>query len=365
MRIAFRTDASIEIGNGHVMRCITLADALREQGVECVFICRPHCGHLLDLIVHRGHEVLALPSLTTASPSSAADDPRHARWLGTDWYTDATHTQQVLGRQAVDWLVVDHYGLDYRWELALHPNCKHLMVIDDLADRTHVCDLLLDQNLGRLAQDYGALLPPNTPILIGPQFALLRPEFSRSRGQSLARRFHPQLKQLLVTMGGVDKDNATSRILDELANCHLPDDLQITVVLGPHAPWRELVQTKALKMPRKTQLLVNANDMSQLMAESDLAIGAAGGTAWERCCLGLPSLIVVLASNQYTGAIALQKAGAALAIQDMQQIGQFLQSHLLTGRMASVLHGMSEAAAQITDGQGTSSVMSKLMNAYG
>ncbi len=312
MHIAFRTDASLQIGTGHVMRCLTLADALRERGAQSTFICRPHAGHLLDLIQRRGHTAKALAPADDAFTAPA--DPTHAKWLGTDWASDAAQTQQALGEQVVDWLVVDHYALDRRWEQTMRPHTRRIMAIDDLADRPHDCDLLLDQNLGRQAKDYGGLLSRHTQTLIGPPYALLRPEFAQWRELSLHRRAQPQLKNLLITMGGVDQTNATGQVLDALTHCELPADLRITVVMGPTAPWLSQIQAQATAMPRPTQVLAGVSNMAQLMAESDLCIGAAGSTSWERCCLGLPAIQLVLADNQKEAALALTEMSAALSI---------------------------------------------------
>lgn len=358
--IAFRTDASLQIGTGHVMRCLTLADALREQGAECIFICRPHTGHLLELIAQRGHTAVALPGLP-ADTTDVRGDTVHAHWLGTDWPHDAADTRQALGAESVDWLVVDHYALDRRWEQAIRPNCQRLMVIDDLADRPHDCDLLLDQNLGRTVEDYSDLTPDNATRLIGPQYALLRPEFAQLRSASQARRVQPEFKRLLITMGGVDKDNATGQVLDALKACPLPEGLEITVVMGPHAPWLQHVQAQARQMPWSTQVLAGVSNMAQLMTVSDLAIGAAGGTAWERCCLGLPSLILVLADNQQAGAIALQKLGAGLAMNGVEVIRNLLQGASMKNMMSSLLLDLGQAAQQVTDGLGATRVTQEIL----
>lgn len=364
IRIALRTDASLQIGTGHVMRCLALADALRERGADCLFICRPHRGHLLDLIAQRGHKAVTLPARTEEPPQPLSDSA-HAGWLGTDWATDAEDTRHALGTEAVDWLVVDHYALDRLWEHALRPYCNRLMIIDDLADRPHDCDLLLDQNLGRTDADYSGLLPANTPTLIGPQYALLRPEFAQLRAESLARRTNPQLKHLLITMGGVDKDNATGRVLDTLSRCVLPPDLSITVVMGQRAPWLEHVQTQAAQMNCPTRVLVGVTDMARLMTESDLAVGAAGGTAWERCCLGLASIVLVLADNQQSGAEALQATGAALAMQNASEIQNLFQAHTLCRSMPKLLQQMSKAAVQVTDGLGVLRTAQRLVANHG
>lgn len=365
MHVAFRTDASLQIGTGHVMRCLTLADALRERGAMCSFVCRLHQGHMLALVSQRGHQALALPELQEgAQPNSSCT--AHAHWLGTDWAADAQDTQQALsahrGGQPVDWLVVDHYALDARWEEALCLQAKRIMVIDDLADRPHACELLLDQNLGRKGADYSGLLKGKTNILTGPQYALLRPEFAALRAQSLARRqSNPVLRSLLVTMGGVDKDNATGQVLAALQTCKLPVDLSVTVVMGPHAPWLGQVQEQAAQMLWPTEVLVSVDNMAQLMADSDLAIGAAGGTAWERCSLGLPSLVLVLAKNQLPGAVALQKAGAAVAMESQQQITEFMESLQVATFAKEVLTKLSRAAAEVTDGEGCQRIVKHLL----
>jgi UDP-2,4-diacetamido-2,4,6-trideoxy-beta-L-altropyranose hydrolase len=337
------------------MRCLTLADALRERGADCTFVCRLHTGHLLDLIAQRGHKAVVLPALRTDEKPAPAE-LAHAAWLGTDWTTDAAAARQALGDDTVDWLVVDHYALDHRWEQALRPNCKRLMVIDDLADRPHDCNLLLDQNLGRTAEDYSGLLSPHVTILIGPQYALLRPEFAQLRAKSLARRVNPQFRHLLIAMGGVDKDNATGQVLNALRTCHLPPDLHITVVMGPHAPWLQQVQAQAVQMPLPTQVLVGVSNMAQLMVDSDLAIGAAGSTSWERCCLGLPSFLLVLAQNQKDIGSALSRAGAVYVsrVEDIDKALLKLFEEFASNPAA--LLSMSEKAAVICDGQGATRV---------
>ncbi len=359
MYIAFRADASLQIGTGHVMRCLTLADALCERGAHCSFVCRPHQGHLLELIAQRGHQPLALPALEDGRNLNL-NGTAHAHWLRTDWVTDAQDTQQVLRSHMdsapLDWLVVDHYALDARWEEALRPQARRIMVIDDLADRPHACDLLLDQNLGRKAEHYGGFLKGKPTTLIGPRYALLRPDFAALRPRSLARRqSNPQLRRLLITMGGVDKDNATGQVLAALHACTLPADLHITVVMGPHAPWLAQVQGQVAQMPWFTEILVGVNHMAQLIAKSDLAIGAAGSTSWERCCLGLPTIQIVLAQNQESIARALSKEGAAVMLHG-QAIVQKLPTIINTIASPDRLRTISTASSAITQGNGTAFV---------
>lgn len=367
MKVAFRTDASLQMGSGHVMRCLTLADALKAQGAQCHFISREHPGNLLEVIRQRGHDVTGLPAALHQSPTAtpnASDATRelaHAAWLGCDWETDAQQTRAVLSTLQPNWLVVDHYALDQRWEVVLQPHYQKLMVIDDLADRAHDCDLLLDQNLGRQPQDYAGLVPVTCQVLTGPHYALLRPEFAALRDNSLKRRSnsqHKQIKHLLITMGGVDMPNATGQVLEALKACPLPADCHITVVMGATAPWLNQVRELAEQMPWPTSVLVNINDMAQRMVDSDLAIGAAGSTSWERCCLGLPTLMLVLADNQKEAAKYLEQAGAANCLALDYQLQQQIQDRfqcLLTQR--EKLGQMSIQAREIADGRGVERIV--------
>jgi len=368
MKIVFRTDASLKIGTGHVMRCLTLADALQKSGAQCHFICREHPGNLVALIRQRGFSVSALPA---ASEVAAGNERRPERqsnyteWLGVDWGADAEQTKVGLGGVVPDWLVVDHYALDARWEKALRPTCRNLMVIDDLADRSHDCDVLLDQNLGRSERDYGQLVPEDCTLLVGPDYALLRPEFAALRDESLRRRVIPQFKHLLIAMGGVDGNDATGKILESLKGCSLPADLHITVVMGLHAPWLERVRALAKQLPQPAKVKVSVDNMAQLMLDSDLAIGAVGSSSWERCCLGLPTLAVVLAENQCNGAAALEQSGSVKLLGNVDDIPHTLQSMLNLLTTSDALSQLSRKSCLVTCGKGTNRIKNVLSQYHG
>ncbi len=362
MEIVFRVDASFDIGTGHVMRCLTLAETLRVRGANITFVSRRHPGNLLQLISQRGYTAKALAPVEDVFTPPA--DPSHSKWLGTDWSSDAEQTQQALKDQVIDWLVVDHYALDRRWEQVMRPFTRRLMAIDDLADRLHDCDLLLDQNLCRQAKDYDELINHYTKTLIGPAYVLLRPEFEQWRKHSLHRRANPMLKNLLITMGGVDQTNATGQVLDALTLCELPSDLRITVVMGQSAPWLDQVKTQAATMPRPTHVLEGVNNMAQLMAESDLCIGAAGGSAWERCALGLPTLVLILSANQHSGAMALQSHQAARVAHDAHQLIKKMSDLFNKNTQSAALHKMSQAGAKLAVGSGASQVVELLLEPY-
>ena len=363
-KIVFRTDASIQIGTGHVMRCLTLADLLKSNGIECHFICRQHPGHLMDLISSKGHIVHSLPySSSNAALLHESDDAQleHATWLATSQNEDADMCIKILRTIQPQWLIVDHYALDARWEVAIKPYCRKLMVIDDLADRLHDCDLLLDQNIGRTAFDYNDLVPCGCSVLAGPKYAMMRPEFAALRSYSLQRRSIPQFRHLLISMGGVDRDNSTGKVLAALNHSSLPNDCSISVVMGTTAPWMNEVREFAKQMPWSTEVRVGISDMAKLMADSDLAIGAAGVTSWERCCLGLPTLMLVLAENQRMVALGLERAGAAKVLQGLDDIHESIPRYL-GDLVSSPLQrtAMSHIAAGIVDGSGTASVIHHL-----
>lgn len=358
MRIAFRVDASLLIGAGHVARCMTLANGLRQCGNECFFICRSHEGNLINLILTNGYQVWLLESSDCHNPEVNQD--LYGMWLGCDWATDATQTKKILLSHKVDWLVVDHYALDINWERSVKAVGCRLMVIDDLANRHHDCDLLLDQNLGRKHQDYVDLVAVNTKMLIGPKYALLRPEFLKYRNYSTRRRINSELKTLLIAMGGVDNDNITKKVLQTLRFCKLPEYVEITVILGSEAPWLTSVRECAAKMEWHTKVLVGVNNIAEIMAYSDLCIGAAGGTAWERCCLGLPSLMIIIADNQKIVGHALEKIGAARLIGVGNDFESKLIDYFACQARPNSIESMSKKSAQVTDGLGLGRVVDNI-----
>jgi UDP-2,4-diacetamido-2,4,6-trideoxy-beta-L-altropyranose hydrolase len=335
--IVFRADAGLSIGNGHVMRCLTLADALAAWGAHCIFVCRCDPGHLNDRVRQRGFEVIELPT-------------------GVSAIQDAKLTAAALARVGADWLVVDHYDLDIEWERAAITHDLLLMVIDDLADRRHLCHLLLDQNLGRQREDYGQHVPVNCGLLIGPQYALVRPAFAERRRASLRRRESGIGRHLLVALGGVDHGNVTGAVLRALMACPLPPDGRVTVVLGPHSPWIDDVRVASERFPLRCELRVDVAEMSLLMAEADLAIGAAGSSAWERCTLGLPTLLLLLAENQRAGSKALDASNAGRFLESPADLFRAVPEMTLPFK----LRVMSRAAAEVTDGAGAQRVVEQM-----
>lgn len=343
--VAFRVDAAIGIGLGHVMRCLTLAEALRRRGAQVVFICRPMPGDALDWLKLHGMPVIELP------PSSGlefvADD--YVTWLGVPLAEEIAQSRAALaaiGR--VDLMVVDHYGLDTRWESAMRGHVTRILCIDDLANRQHDCDVLLDQTLGRAASDYANLVPVQGQILLGTEFALLRPQFAETR--NLAPSSPCGRSRVLVSLGGTDPNNLTHVALEGLLT--LGGELDIDVVLGGNTAIPE-------NLPPRIHVHRNVSDMAGLIRRADFAIGAGGTSVWERCCLGIPSLLIVTSENQRTVAERVSSVGAARIVGDWKsatvEAVAFAARELLHGDRAQ-LAAMREAAIQVCDGLGASRV---------
>jgi UDP-2,4-diacetamido-2,4,6-trideoxy-beta-L-altropyranose hydrolase len=336
----FRADASTEIGGGHVMRCLALANALQSTGWDCAFATDAKSRATIPALA-------ATHALTLAG--SADDEPaalaRH--WPG-----------------GCDLLVVDHYRRDAAFERACRPWARRIMAIDDLADRQHDCDLLLDQSPGRMPVDYAALTPDHCTQLLGPAYALLRPEFARLRKAALdRRRLGGPVRRILVALGATDPHDVTSRVLRGVAACGV--DAAIDIVLGADAPHIAAVRKLIATLPQPVTLHLATPGMALLMAEADLGIGAAGTTSWERCCLGLPSLVVTTAANQNSIATGLAQAGAARVLGDHRALSEVK----ITGVVASLTgdeaarRKMTDNAARLCDGLGGDRVLLTLAGA--
>ena len=291
MRIAFRVDATLESGIGHFMRCLTLANALKARGASTHFVCRHLPEAMRSLLESKGH---GLTKLSGNSDVGDHDDLAHAYFLGTNQLHDAVETAAAFNHETQDWLVVDHYALDHRWESVLRRSAEYILVIDDLADRVHNCDLLLDQNYYRdMDTRYSGKVPPDCRVLLGPRYALLRDEFHQLRQHVGPRTGSP--KRLLIFFGGVDADNFTTKAIEALAGAGV-EGLRVDVVIGAQHAYR--VEIDLLCKQYQYELHVQVDKIGQLMAAADLAIGAGGSATWERCCLGLPTVAFCTASNQ-------------------------------------------------------------------
>jgi UDP-2,4-diacetamido-2,4,6-trideoxy-beta-L-altropyranose hydrolase len=303
MNIIIRADASIHIGSGHVMRCLVLAEALKEKNYLVTFVCRSLQGDMINFIQERGFDVFSLDEIIPAiQPKSSAD---YFGWLQCSIEEDAKDF--LFKIKNADIVITDHYAIGKEWQSIVRKklNC-HIVAIDDL-ERAHDADLVLDQTLGRTKQSY----PDIKCALTGSEYALLNPNFSILREQAYGRLAPQNVIKVLVSMGGIDSPNATLAVLEQLATL---DNIEITVLLSPRAPHyfsvNKFCQNKT--NIRKVDFISN---MAKTMLEHDVAIGAPGTTSWERACLGLPSIIIPLAANQLAISKALVDAQAAILVE--------------------------------------------------
>jgi UDP-2,4-diacetamido-2,4,6-trideoxy-beta-L-altropyranose hydrolase len=351
-QIVFRCDASNQIGGGHAMRCLTLANALSETGAKATFVAASMLYAIKKRITDAGHEFQRIP----ASPEMPRPD---GKWeeppLSEDsQLADAKATGAAVGHS--DWLVVDHYLLDFRWHTAARSFADHILVIDDLANRSYDGDVLLDQTFGRSAEDYRSLVTDGCRILAGSQYAILRPEFARERPAALERRkAGGRADRILVSMGTMDPEGLTARIVEEVLA--VAPECAIDVVLGPQAASLARVRDTAMRHT-KVLLHMNTERMAELMRDADLAIGAAGMTSWERCCLGLPSVALVLAENQRNGASTLDAAGAVIAVDRASAVAPAVGKLLGDPEQSA---RMSAACFAIADGSGAARVLEDIV----
>lgn len=272
------------------MRCLTLATRLKQHQVQVRFISRHLPQHFRDMLAQRHIQFTLLESESAASET---DELAHAPWLGVSQSQDAQESIQALADQTWEWLIVDHYALDSRWETAMRSVCQRILAIDDIADRRHDCDLLLDQNLyADMECRYVDKLPSHCRQLLGPRYALLRDEFHQARG--MARPRNVPVRRVLVFFGGIDAQNYTAHAIDALAS--MRGELTADIVIGSQHPQRTMIEDKCLK--NNFTCHVQTDRFAELLSQADLSIGAGGSSVWERACLGVPALIISTAANQ-------------------------------------------------------------------
>lgn len=345
MQVFFRADASTELGIGHVMRCLTLADQLHNLGAQCHFICAELPGHAASRIISRGFSVHLI----------------EAQNGNIDAKTDALACQKILSAEQAAWLVVDHYALSIDWQHRLRPFCRRLGVIDDLANRQHDCDLLIDPNWfgEQTSARYQQYVPANSLQLLGPAYALLRPEYATLRAQLPERS--AVIRRVLVTMGGSDPTNEITKVLQAMSVPEL-QPLALDIVCGQQHPALPLLQLLAAQRGGVT-LFESLPSLAGLMMRADLMICAGGSTNWERLCLGLPALVISTAENQQ----AMNQALAADGLCFYAGKAEHVNTDGLIQALCSILQDQehylqqSHAAFACVDGKGAAKVAAAMM----
>ena len=330
MRILFAPAAGAEIGGGHVMRCLSLAAALAERGAECRFAGPEAARAIVGRFGARRFPFTAVSGWDELNAAAA--------------------------RARLDALVLDNYGAGACAENELRASARVLMAIDDLADREHVADILLDPSHGRAPEDYAGLAPAEADLLLGPAYALLRPGFAGRR----AKAAEP-VGRVFISFGLSDVGGIAGRAVSLLAP--LATEARFDVALSSSAESLGMLRSMSAADPR-ISLHVDAADVAELMAEADLAVGAGGGGTWERACLGLPAIAVIVADNQRGLIERLGEEGALIAIDGMAagweaQLAAAFQRLLVD---ASLKRSLAQTALALCDGRGAGRAAEALLD---
>ena len=348
--VIIRCDASRRLGSGHVKRCLTLAGALRQRGCSCEFVTTQLDGNLNDEIQENGFHVNVLPPNISPLSEVNPQDRSIAKCSDDLQELDALETVKFFDmRKPV--VIVDNYELDFVWETIVRKMARSIVAIDDMTERSHDCDILINQNLGFSSADYKGLVDKDCLVFAGSKYCLIPADFLQARNKQLRNKSKSSPK-VLINFGGSDLENNISRALLSIASTNPPLKLdEICVVLGPQNQRFKDVAKIADTLPFSTTVIQSVPSMATLMSEASLAIGAAGSSTWERCCVGLPALQCILADNQKQIANQAQTAGVAETF-SFDALSLMLKFFFNTKEGQRSLNRMSKKAAKLVDGKG-------------
>ena len=358
VKIAFRVDSSYLIGTGHVMRCLTFAKAIRETiDAQCYFFSRVFEGNINDTIKEAGFEVVEMKA-----PVELTDNYlTHSKWLGASIVEDACEFKSLcmkIDEGIFQYLVVDHYAIDKTWHKIVQSHTSSIVVIDDLGDREHFCDILVDQTFNCSSEKYNGLVPDKCVLLLGTKFAILRNEFRLSKDYVKSIRDKTEGSKILVMFGGSDPDDLTTKVLNILLT--RSDVEKVEVIMGASAlHLKEIIEL--CKIDAKFKINVSPHNIAEIMLSSSLAIGAAGATSWERCCTGLPSIVVIQADNQRSIVSELSACGVITSM-EIDEIEQKLELHIDEWLDSPDKYNKAVTAClNICDGKGAQRVAKRLL----
>ena len=338
----FRVDSSVEIGFGHLSRCINLAEELRMRGSDVTFVCRDLDGAGISSLEEKLFRTVLLPRSVDVILQSV----------------DASEFISSLAGVCPDWVVLDKYSLGSEWETAVRPFVEKIAVIEDLANRHHDCDLLIDQNCSdRTVETFKRQVPETCKFLIGPKYALLNSVFAEIREVSVAQR--TELKRIFVFCGGSDPNNLTKTVLDALGRDEF-SEIKVDVVIGAQNQNFKAELTNNFKAeltnPYKSNIKFHesGDNFAKIMSSADLAIGAGGTTIWERMCLGLPSIVVSIADNQVPACEKLGREGLVRYLGPQPEVTTELVAGAVREfvRTPSALGAVSVKSQIVVDGRG-------------
>jgi len=336
MKVVFRVDASGEVGFGHLSRCINLAEVLRSRGNEVSFVCRDDQARSFRALEDRLFATVLLPLLATGAVCDQEEDARQ--------------TIQALQGERPEWLIVDSYQLGKDWEQLLRPHVAKIAVIEDLANRAHDCNLLLDQNYSeRSAASFEKFVPKSCELLLSPRFALISEQFRKLR--DVKSRPVPELKRIFVFCGGSDPQNLTQQVVDEISCIEL-SNVAVDVVVG--AQNKSFDRDSSRKLNVDIEIYDAGGEFAQIMRRADLVIGAGGTTLWERMCLGIPSIVVSIAENQNSACEKLGRDGLInyLGAQESLKPGMIRDAVIGAKTMYASLFDQIKRGQILVDGRG-------------
>jgi UDP-2,4-diacetamido-2,4,6-trideoxy-beta-L-altropyranose hydrolase len=335
MTIFFRLDESGKKGNGHLVRCLTLAKEIAKQQSEIVFICAEVseesaiqinlAGFILERISSFEGEII-----------------------------DSQRVIEVIKKYSSGILIVDHYELNIGWNKILCEHVKKLIVIDDLINRPFYCHLLISPNCFRTSA-YNLLVPDFCELLLGPEFVFIKPEYLQFKKSHIK----DSIDRILIFMGGADSKNVTSKLIEALSENEF-NSIHLDIVIGSNNSNKLEIEHKANKRGNFT-IYFDRPHLADLMNTADLSIGAGGNTAWERVCIGLPSFIITLADNQVALANYLNNLGFVSYIGNYDIITNILiQNSIRKEIKDGQLRKNFIANKNICDGMGVSRVAKRI-----
>ena len=347
-----RVDAGTEIGTGHVMRCLTLAESLKKKFNGIFFISNDILGNLSNFVEDMGYKIYLIQGHTHIE-GQIVQSNTYKKYIEND----VNQCKNIIKfyKNSRNWLLVDHYGIDQRWESKIRNDVEKIIVIDDLANRKHDCDILIDQNFYKnMRERYNKLVSKNCIQILGPKYALLRQEFTITR-RKLKRK--NKLKHILVSFGGSDPTNETSKAIRGLKL--LNSQHKIDVVVGNSNPNKNSIKRLCSSIT-SISFHHQTNNISKIMANADLAIGGGGTMTWERCCMGLPTIVVILSENQHQLTEEVTKIGCVINLGQSNYLKPENYAHIIKEIDVKTIQNMSKKCLRLVDGKGVKRVTNKI-----
>jgi UDP-2,4-diacetamido-2,4,6-trideoxy-beta-L-altropyranose hydrolase len=347
-----RVDAGMQIGDGHFLRCLTLVNRLKKEFRQIIFISNQLPDHFFQIIEKNNFKICKINGY-----SHIQEEEIEIKLKKQLIQKDIIQTKKIIEKykNSSNWLIVDHYGIDYVWEKNIHKNIEKIIVIDDLANRKHYCDILIDQNFyKKMEKRYSKLIPKFCKKFLGPKFTILRPEFLKAR-KNLVRK--NEFKRILISFGGSDPSNETTKALSAIID--LGKKYKIDVVVGTNNPNKKQIMKLCSKFPF-CEFYEQVENISKYMKKADLAVGAGGSTTWERCCLGLPTIVASLSKDQKKITENLSKIGCVINLGSAEKTTKSDYIKALNEINSKKLSEISKKCLVLVDGKGVKRIVNKI-----